>query len=77
MIYSEQFPLYHLHALRGFLILLLPGQTWLVEINFDNRFNHRADILSEDLKIHPERAKASICGRDLLHNFYHAPRDDL
>ncbi|HSQ27101.1 MAG TPA: glycosyltransferase family 87 protein [Anaerolineales bacterium] len=31
MIYSEQFPLYHLHALRGFLILLLPGQTWLVE----------------------------------------------
>ena len=32
MIYSEQFPLYHLHALRGFLILLLPGQAWLVEL---------------------------------------------
>ncbi len=32
MIYSEHFPLYHLHALRGFLILLLPGQIWLVEL---------------------------------------------
>ncbi len=32
MIYGEQFPLYHLHALRGFLVLLLPGQIWLVEL---------------------------------------------
>ena len=32
LIYQEQFPLYHLHALRGFLILLLPGMTSLVEI---------------------------------------------
>jgi hypothetical protein len=31
MIYSDQFPLWHMHSLRGFWILLLPGQKWLVE----------------------------------------------
>ncbi len=31
MIYSDQFPLYHLHALRGFWILLFPGLDWLAE----------------------------------------------
>jgi alpha-1,2-mannosyltransferase len=31
MIYQEQFPLWHLHSLRGFWILLFPGQKWLVE----------------------------------------------
>ena len=32
MIYGDQFPLYHLHALRGFLILPFPGMTSLTEI---------------------------------------------
>jgi alpha-1,2-mannosyltransferase len=31
MIYQEQFPLWHLDSLRGFLALLFPGQEWLVE----------------------------------------------
>ena len=31
MIYQKQFPLWHMHSLRGFWTLLLPGQTWLVE----------------------------------------------
>jgi alpha-1,2-mannosyltransferase len=31
MIYQEQFPLWHLHSLRGFWILFFPGQKWLVE----------------------------------------------
>jgi hypothetical protein len=31
MIYQDQFPLWHLHSLRGFWILLFPGQKWLVE----------------------------------------------
>jgi alpha-1,2-mannosyltransferase len=31
MIYQEQFPLYHLHALRGFWTLLLPGMDGLSE----------------------------------------------
>ena len=31
MIYQEQFPLWHLHSLRGFWILLFPGQMLLVE----------------------------------------------
>jgi len=31
LIYQEQFPLWHLHSLRGFWILLFPGQKWLVE----------------------------------------------
>ena len=31
MIYQEQFPLWHLHSLRGFWILLFPGQKLLVE----------------------------------------------
>jgi len=31
MIYIDQFPLWHLHSLRGFWILLFPGQKWLVE----------------------------------------------
>jgi len=31
MLYQDQFPLWHLHSLRGFWILLFPGQTWLVE----------------------------------------------
>jgi hypothetical protein len=32
MIYTDQFPLYHLHALRGFLLLLFPDQNTLVEL---------------------------------------------
>jgi alpha-1,2-mannosyltransferase len=32
MIYTEQFPLYHLHALRGFWILLFPGRITFAEI---------------------------------------------
>ncbi len=31
MIYQEQFPLWHMHSLRGFWALLFPGNTWLVE----------------------------------------------
>jgi alpha-1,2-mannosyltransferase len=31
MIYQEQFPLWHLDSLRGFWILLFPGQKWLAE----------------------------------------------
>ena len=31
MIYRDQFPLWHLHSLRGFWILLFPGQKWLAE----------------------------------------------
>ena len=31
MIYQDQFPLWHLHSLRGFWILLFPGQVWLAE----------------------------------------------
>jgi hypothetical protein len=31
MIYQEQFPLWHLHSLRGFWILLFPGQKLVVE----------------------------------------------
>jgi hypothetical protein len=31
MIYQDQFPLYHLHALRGFWALLFPGMDWLAE----------------------------------------------
>jgi hypothetical protein len=31
MIYQDQFPLWHLHSLRGFWMLLFPGQKWLVE----------------------------------------------
>lgn len=31
MIYNDQFPLYHLHTLRGFLILLLPGMDTLID----------------------------------------------
>lgn len=31
MLYNDQFPLYHLHALRGFWILLLPGMDTLVD----------------------------------------------
>jgi alpha-1,2-mannosyltransferase len=31
MLYQDQFPLWHLHSLRGFWILLFPGQKWLVE----------------------------------------------
>jgi alpha-1,2-mannosyltransferase len=31
MIYQDQFPLWHLHSLRGFWLLLFPGQKWLVE----------------------------------------------
>src|SRR4030042_4463355 len=31
MIYQEEFPLWHLHSLRGFWILLFPGQKLLVE----------------------------------------------
>jgi len=32
MIYSHQFPLYHLHALRGFLLLLFSGKQTFIEI---------------------------------------------
>ena len=32
LIYGEQFPLWHLHSLRGFWILLFPGYKWLVEV---------------------------------------------
>lgn len=32
MIYQEQFPLYHLHALRGFWVLLFPGREWFAEL---------------------------------------------
>lgn len=32
MIYQEQFPLWHMHSLRGFWALLLPGQESIVEI---------------------------------------------
>jgi len=32
MIYTDQFPLYHLHALRGFLLLLFPGKQTFIEI---------------------------------------------
>ena len=31
MIYQDQFPLYHLHALRGFWALLFPEMDWLAE----------------------------------------------
>jgi alpha-1,2-mannosyltransferase len=31
LIYQDQFPLWHLDSLRGFWILLLPGQKWVVE----------------------------------------------
>ena len=31
MLYLDQFPLWHLHSIRGFWILLFPGQRWLVE----------------------------------------------
>ncbi len=31
MIYQEQFPLLHMHSLRGFWLLLFPGNRWLVE----------------------------------------------
>ena len=31
LIYGDQFPLYHLHALRGFWTLLFPGNAWLAE----------------------------------------------
>jgi alpha-1,2-mannosyltransferase len=31
MIYQDQFPLLHLHSLRGFWILLFPGNRWLAE----------------------------------------------
>lgn len=31
MMYREQFPVWHMHSLRGFWFLLLPGQTWLIE----------------------------------------------
>jgi alpha-1,2-mannosyltransferase len=31
IIYGDQFPLYHLHALRGFWILLFPEKIWLAE----------------------------------------------
>jgi hypothetical protein len=31
MIYQDQFPLWHLHSLRGFWLLLFPGQKWLME----------------------------------------------
>lgn len=31
MIYQDQFPLLHLHSLRGFWILLFPGNKWLAE----------------------------------------------
>jgi hypothetical protein len=31
MIYQDQFPLWHLHSLRGFWNLLFPGQKWIVE----------------------------------------------
>jgi hypothetical protein len=31
LIYQDQFPIWHMHSLRGFWILLLPGQKWLVE----------------------------------------------
>jgi len=31
LIYSEQFPLWHLHSLRGFWTLLFPGSRWLAE----------------------------------------------
>lgn len=32
MIYQDQFPLWHMHSLRGFWVLLFPGNTWLVEV---------------------------------------------
>lgn len=31
MLYQDQFPLLHLHSLRGFWILLFPGNSWLAE----------------------------------------------
>ena len=31
LIYNDQFPLWHMHSLRAFWILLFPGQKWLVE----------------------------------------------
>jgi hypothetical protein len=31
MIYQDQFPLLHMHSLRGFWVLLLPGNRWLAE----------------------------------------------
>lgn len=31
LIYGEQFPLWHLHSLRGFFVLLFPGYKWLPE----------------------------------------------
>ena len=31
LIYQSQFPLWHLHSLRGFWILLFPGNTWIAE----------------------------------------------
>ena len=31
LIYQDQFPIWHLHSLRGFWILLLPGSRWLSE----------------------------------------------
>ena len=32
LIYGDQFPLWHLHSLRGFWILLFPGNRWLPEV---------------------------------------------
>jgi len=31
LIYGDQFPLWHLHSLRGFWLLLIPAQVWLAE----------------------------------------------
>lgn len=31
LIYGDQFPLWHLHSLRGFWIMLFPGRVWLAE----------------------------------------------
>ncbi len=31
LIYQDQFPIWHLHSLRGFWILLFPGNRWLSE----------------------------------------------
>jgi alpha-1,2-mannosyltransferase len=31
LIYGEQFPLWHMHSLRGFWLLLFPAQVWLAE----------------------------------------------
>jgi len=32
LIYGDQFPLWHLHSLRGFFVLLIPGIRWLPEV---------------------------------------------